>query len=475
MIAPVPESVRAHDLAPQTPAWWPRWLPWLVLAGAATLRVIGAGEWSLWEDEETSVYFSQHPDRPFARGLPVFFLLLRGLYAFTGVSVLAGRLLAAGIGLLTLWLGWRIARRFTNPRVAMAALLLMSVSPAHLFWSQSIRYYGLVLLFELISIYALLTGMATGRLWLLLASNVALVAAIKTHFSAMLLAPVYIAWFCWLAWREGLTGDFVRKTLVFFGLPAVVLATFWQRAYAMLSAPAGTATLGDPVHVLVTAVVYFGPVACVLAAWAGVSGRRISNQFMFFALLAVVPVLELVVIASLQRINVAYYYGFVALFGVAVLAGYGWEAIAPRRRLASLVVVAAGVFHITALAQYYGPGFGDRPRWKDAAAHVRHDAKRADGAFIVYSTVPGSVAFHLGVDPARTMGHPTVRGMHQGAFTTPRVPTYYVVERRTIGLPQQQWLDARCELPATYPSQFLTRDRSVEVFYCPPALPVSTP
>lgn len=475
MIAPVPESVRAHDLAPQTPAWWPRWLPWLVLAAAAMLRVIGAGEWSLWEDEETSVYFSQHPDRSFPRAFPLFFLLLGALYEITGISVLVGRLLAASIGVSTLWLSWTIARRFVSYRVALVALVLMAVSPAHLFWSQSIRYYGLLLLFQLLSIQTFLNGMASGRLWLLLASNLAILAALKTHDSAMLLIPVYIVWFGWLAWQEGVTRDLVRKAIAFFGLPAIVLVTSAGRIFHMFSGPAGSGTQGDPWQVLVTAVVYFGPPACALAVVAVLGRGRPTNTFMFFALLAIIPLLGLIAIASRQRMNITYYYGFISLFGVAVLAGYGWEALAPRRRVARLVVAGASVFHITVLAQYYGPGFGDRPRWKDAAAHVRHDAKRAAGAFIVYSTVPGSVAFHLGVDPARTMGHPTVRGMHQGAFTTPRVPTYYVVERRTIGLPQQQWLDARCELPATYPSQFLTRDRSVEVFYCPPALPVSTP
>lgn len=471
MTTPAAESIPVHDQTSATPDQWRRWLPWVVLAAAAVLRVIGAGEWSLWEDEETAVYFSQHPNRRFPSAFPTFFLLLGKLYELTGISVLAGRLLAASIGLLTLWLGWTIARRFASPRVALVALVLMAVSPAHLFWSQSIRYYGLVLLFQLLSIQALLVGMAPGRLWLLLVSNVAFVAAVKTHPSAVLLGPVYLSWFVWLAWREGASRDLGRKALVLFGPPAVVLLTYWRRAFQMLSGPAGSDTLGDPWRVLVTAVVYFGPAACALAVVAVVTRRRPSSTFMFFALLAIIPVLELLVIASRQRMNVTYYYGLISLFGVTVLAGYGWEMLAPRKWLTTLIVVIASAFYATALAEYYGPGFGDRPRWNDAAKYVSQDAARRGVAIMVYATVPGSVAFHLGIDPGQTMGHPSVRGMHEGAFGSLRVPTYYVLERRTVGPQQQRWLDDRCELPVTYPSQFLTRDRSVEVFYCPAASP----
>src|SRR5947209_19959086 len=47
-----------------------------VLTVAVGLRVYRLDDWSLWEDEGTSLYFSQHPEKPFASYFPVFFVLL---------------------------------------------------------------------------------------------------------------------------------------------------------------------------------------------------------------------------------------------------------------------------------------------------------------------------------------------------------------------------------------------------------------
>lgn len=448
---------------------WQRWLPWAVMVFAAALRLVGVGEWSLWEDEETSIYFSQHPERRFPRAFPIFFLLLGGLYDVTGVSVLAGRLLAVGIGLLTLWLAWRLARRFATPSIAMVALVVLALSPAHLFWSQSIRYYGLVLLFQLASVYSFLAGMSTGRLWLLIVANVALVAAIKTHPSAGLLAPVFVVWFLWLAWREGPSRDLLRKAVVFFGPPAIVLATFWQRAVRMLGGSGASGIDGDPVHVLATAVIYFGPPAWLLATIGVLKIRRASKYLVLFLLLAMIPMVELLVIVSRDQMHVTYYYGLIALVGIAVLAGHGWEALVTSRSATVVFLALAAAFHLTVFIQYYGVGFGDRPRWKDAAAYVSQDARGRSIEPTVFATVPGAVAFHLGIDPAATMGHPRVRGMHQATFAPPRDAAYYVVEQRTLSPARLRWLGDHCEFLTMFESHFLTRDRTVAVFHCSPA------
>jgi predicted membrane-bound mannosyltransferase len=122
-----------------------RWAPAAVFVLGAALRLYGLGEWSLWEDEETTIFFSYHPHRPFPNAFPTFFLILGHLFDYTGCSVLAGRLLSASFGIGSLALTYGIVRRFEEPRVALVALMAISVSPGHLFWSQSIRYYGLAL------------------------------------------------------------------------------------------------------------------------------------------------------------------------------------------------------------------------------------------------------------------------------------------------------------------------------------------
>ena len=152
-----------------------------VLLAATAMRLYGLGEWSLWEDEETTIFFSHHPERGFPTTFPVFFALLGWLYDITGVSVLAGRLLAAAFGVISLALTYLLARRFAGEGVALTAVVLVAVSPGHLFWSQSIRYYSLALCVQLASIWLLLEG--TRRLMPLLsiASAVTLRMAIATQ------------------------------------------------------------------------------------------------------------------------------------------------------------------------------------------------------------------------------------------------------------------------------------------------------
>src|SRR5947207_2306009 len=74
----------------------------LVLAAATMLRGFMLTEWSLWEDEETSIFFAQNLDKPFPRAFPVSFFSLNQLYEITGVEVAAGRALFAAIGVLSI-------------------------------------------------------------------------------------------------------------------------------------------------------------------------------------------------------------------------------------------------------------------------------------------------------------------------------------------------------------------------------------
>ena len=85
--------------------------PWVVvavLAFATLLRFWDVTQWSLWEDEETTVFFSQNLEKPFPSFFPIYFALLSWVYEITGVSVAAGRVFAALLGLLNIGLSLRL-------------------------------------------------------------------------------------------------------------------------------------------------------------------------------------------------------------------------------------------------------------------------------------------------------------------------------------------------------------------------------
>jgi uncharacterized membrane protein len=464
---------------------WLEASPWaflLILALAVLLRAWKLTEWSMWEDEEGTVFFSQQLEMPFARFFPIFFYALHGLYEVTGVSVAAGRIFSAALGVLGIVLLYGLFQRFITRRVALVAALLLAVNLGQLFWSQSIRYYNLVVVFELLSMYWFLVGFEQGKVMALLLSNVAFVLALLTHFSAVLLAPVYIGYLGLLAIRRwlGREGYSLRNCLAFgIGL-AIILAFFaWQlrRAQEMLrDEAAAIASARDPVHVLITVLAYFSPPLLGLGLLSPlVPPRQVSPRvFWFFLAAGVIPVLEVLVLTCLNTINVTYYYALFALFAFAVLAAFTLVGLYERgyRRSTALLGVGVGVYSVVFLAVYYTTMYGDRPRWKEAATYLREAAHIQVGARSnpeVISTLPTVMAYYLGVDPAQTKMDPLVQMIPQAPpAQAPLGQQWYVVEAGHVTPAYEAWLSSHCTLVTRFEARTGPRDRTLRIYHYQP-------
>ena len=118
-------------------------------------------EWQpLWWDEGYSVYFATEPLAQMLRLTaqdihpPLYYALLHlWLVAFGSASPLFLRLFSVLIGLLCLPAIWWLARLLypSRARVALWALLLLALSPIHIFYSQEVRMYGLEMLLGMVS------------------------------------------------------------------------------------------------------------------------------------------------------------------------------------------------------------------------------------------------------------------------------------------------------------------------------------
>jgi hypothetical protein len=456
------------------------WLrsPWAlvaVLALAVVLRGTGATHWSLWEDEETSIYFSQQPDKPFPRFFPVFFMALHELYQITGVSVAAGRVFAAAVGVLGIALVYAMARRFVSPAVGLLAALLLTLNLGHLFWSQSIRYFGLLFVFQLLSAYWFLLGFEGGRYRYLVLSNLAFALALFTHFSALLLMPVYVAYLFFMVCARQRGGAYdLRGYLTFgllHGLILGLMAAQFLRFHGVLQAMAAESAQ-NPVHVFATCLAYFGPVLIVLALLAPLVAVGVPGRIaLFFLTAGVLPVLELLVIAGLKLSNVSWYYGFFAVAGFSVAAAItlvSWYQ-SGRRWTAGLGFAAALLYMLPLLAGYYTTMHGDRPRWRDAADYLRSAAAISpdrDDNPAIFATVPGVVSHYLGVPPGETMGHPLVRDLPgKPSLNPPSGEQWYVVEGKVLSDDYQTWLNQYCELKARFEARTGSVDRTLSVYH----------
>ncbi len=456
------------------PAFYHRALG-VVLLLAAGLRLWKIGEFSLWEDEEGSIYFSRNPDKPFPGHFPVFFLLLRGVYHFTGVSVAWGRSVAAAMGMIGIFLVYPCFKRYIGRGPALVSIFFLSVNLGHLFFSQSIRYYTTVLAFQILSAHGFLDGFQRGSAPMLLLSLGAFAAALMSHFSALLLAPVFVAYILLAAVSRD-SGGYHRPAayLLYLALLTAILLFFGARIASMQGMIKGWVIPSgrEPLYLLITLSAYFGLPLMVLGTLGALfSGETESGVKRFFVLLAFIPLLELMVIAAMNVVNVAWYYGFVSVVGFAVLSSL---ALAEgKRRGRSPAVKWAWIlsvsYYLVFLFSYYGPMHGDRPRWKETAAYFKENFHRGgasgEGARI-FSTSPGVIAFYMGVPPEKTMGHPMmVYPPLKPPETLPSQEQWYLVRAGHFVTKRfAPWFEKNCILVKTFRATTGTVDRSVLIY-----------
>lgn len=460
-------------------AWNSTVLIVLILVVALLLRAWKLGEWSLWEDEETSLYFSRHLDKPFPTLFPVFFRLLEGWFHLTGFSIITGRALAGLFGLLSIALTYFGFRRVTSRAAALLAATFLALNLGHLFWSQSIRYYTLVLVFQLLSMYWFIDGFERGRYWELVLSNVAFFLALLTHFSAALLGPVFAAYLAWVLWRREARSGYRLQSYLAFLLP-FVLVMIWlgwqlaglQRLKITIDTPTGADSY-ELVRMGLRLAVYFGVPVVLLGFLAPFVNRQVPRRIILFFLLAgFLPMLELAVLAQLN-VGRAWYYMFFSLPALALLAGVSIVSLHERglRKTAIGAGSAAVLYWVPFLVAYYTSMHGDRPRWQEATDHLRQiiggevtSAEHPD----VFATVPGVVAFYLGVDPGETMGNPRVRMLpRQPPSRSLAKDQWYVVEISVLSPEYRLWFNEHCKLEASFAAKSGPKDRTILVYHAP--------
>ena len=444
----------------------------LVAVIAIVARAIGLFDWSLWEDEEATIYYALHPSLPFPSFFPVFFWLLKAAFSLSGPSVQAARITSALVGLASLWITYACFKKRLGRPVVLLAVLLLSVNLGHVFWSQSVRYYTLALCFQVISLECFLAGFEDRRDYYLVLANVAFALALLTHFSAILLLPVFIAYLLLAPWLTPARGYGIRSHL-WFALPmAAVLLVFGARIHASQGMMGGWVlpSARDPLHVLTTMVAYFGVPLLVVGTLAGLRSRATTPVRLLLMCVAFVTVAELVTIATLNLINVTWYYGLVALVGFALLAADWIVELYERNRraVAVAIVVSSVAYSVVWLALYFTVAAGDRPRWKEASDYVaRASTNSSVRTAQVFATAPNVVAYYLGSPDGGRDGDLVVH--HPG--TSPDAvqhgaEEWYLMPAFEITPAYAQYFRARCRFETEFRANTGPRDRSVKVYHC---------
>ncbi len=166
-----------------------------IVAAAAVLRFYRLGEWSYWIDEiytvEGGIYVA---DWPVSR-LPLSLLLTNLVMNGLGFSEWSARLAPAVIGIATLPALFFPLRRLLGGTVALTAVMLLAVSPWHLFWSQNARFYALLFLFYNLGMLWLLLGLVEKRRLFVILGVLLLIVTAREKATGLIFIPAVAAYF----------------------------------------------------------------------------------------------------------------------------------------------------------------------------------------------------------------------------------------------------------------------------------------
>jgi len=200
----------------------------LLTIAAFGLRLFRLGNQSFWIDEVSSVTAAQGPlhgiyERSVlaANSLPTFFLMLKPLVAAPGANIeFRARLLSVIAGTLSIPLFVGVVYLWRRKRgMALIAGALLAANPLHLWYSQEVRGYAVMLLFGLATLLCFELARERKRMmwWVLYALSA--ITVIAVHRTGIIFPAACSLWHGW----DVLKRKELWKTLL--GHAPVVLAT----------------------------------------------------------------------------------------------------------------------------------------------------------------------------------------------------------------------------------------------------------
>jgi len=181
--------------------------------GIALLTVIGfgfrifrLGNQSFWTDEVSSILAAQGPlhgiyERSLlaANSLPTFFLMLKPFVAVAGAHIeFRARLLSVMAGALSVPVFIGVVYRWRRQcRTALLAGALLAVNPLHLWYSQEVRGYAVMLLFGLLTLLCFELAREKKRVIWWVLYTLSAILTIAVHRTGIIFPAACGLWHLW--------------------------------------------------------------------------------------------------------------------------------------------------------------------------------------------------------------------------------------------------------------------------------------
>lgn len=181
----------------------------LILLLAFAIRVYHLDGQSMWSDEGLSLYRIHQPVSQQLQNIitvdgvdtrdtnpPFYFLLLHGWNILTGDTIFALRYGGVLLALLSIPLIYRLTALVSGENGSLAAAFLLAISPFHIWQSQILRNYGLLITLNLLCLYGLwrfIKGGPQAKRWLWLWAVAGLLGIYSHYFGFFIFAYGLVA------------------------------------------------------------------------------------------------------------------------------------------------------------------------------------------------------------------------------------------------------------------------------------------
>lgn len=405
----------------------------LLFVLAAGLRFFRIGGQSLWADEVFSLWIIPRGEdglHHFFKG-PLHAVLLFLWSIWGGYGDAWARSLSAVLGLATLPLLYLLGRRLGGHAVGLTAAFLLAVSPFHVWYSQEIRNYSLLMLVAVLSQLCFLRVLDRGRRldWVLY--GLTAMIALLTNFAGSFLplgqglyllfrrrdilirfaAVQVVVVILLLPWLSGFNSGWSPEMIGRSGSlrnvnfhPMALPFSFSVFSVGFTVGPSlDEMNRALSLRLLIPFLWYFLPVA-LLYGWlvvrglAAIRGNREGQGF--YATWIAVP---LVLVSVFAVLNVKVFnvrYMAVAFPGYLVLLAEGIRAARRRLRIALLILVAAAC-SVPLWNLYFVPRYW-KPDARAAARYVNPQVRPGD-AVRIYSIPEPFQYYFRGEAPAEVL------------------------------------------------------------------------
>ena len=455
------------------------------------LRFHKLGDWSLWIDEVNTIYdsvsitFSNcfHIFEKIyqqSRLFPIHYLITKIFISTLGLSEWSIRLFPCITGILTVPTSYLVFKKMFGKVEAGLCASFLALLPWHIFWSQNARYYSLLLLSGLATLYFFFSGIEYNKGKDIFIASLALIISLWIHYSIIFLIPAFVIYLIGIkifSFKKP-PGWHLKNILLFFFpllLGLAILAPKLLFAFLHHTSPQRHYKIfpgHNPIYILMSFTYYMSIPIMVSAFFSSLWLIFHKHRAGFLVTCyAAVPLLLICLFALMAAGGSCKL--FYTLPAYLILSATGSYQLFKnsKHKLVSFGFIT--IIFITLFSQvylYYTHEYGYRKRWKEATFFVKKQLRSEDQIFFTEPVVN----YYLDISPLNLVKSKTNKTVWLHfpidiELLEKANRKWFLVDDDSLSIRDRDfkfrnWLAKECHLIKEFPSWTSVKNRIVKVY-----------